>query len=702
VKKLKDEQGYAALVAIMVVLVLTMIGTNLLQTVMSSFTLLRKTEARGEAEYYARMGMDEAMARLKQAIAGVNGQKRTTQKEIQDAYQEQMRLAFGLDSDSSRPDDTSFTHTRTFNGVEWHTTREPVRLTTGGVEASYQIFFRRETKQAGEDRSDRSPIDVPFVEKVIFRVIGTSHSPREESRALEAVVYINTYPEELQYVLATKQEIVLNGAALVEGDTYSKASYRLRNVAMLDSPVVYNGQPNSTTIHAAYPSVIGQVGAEGTDQFFKDEDRNPLQNRANLQDAFSIAPTVGIYRKHTPHFDSVEDVKQTVKDFTNRIPADLGYPKTVIPDTGRLVPARLYGTHPNLVSEDNQTVMQTGDTAEINGDLLVKGKFEMLDRSASLLIKGGNLYIKGRHDGIHDGTASAYFRGNVAVEKGHYLAIQGDTVFENAHVDGIAYIDGNLTIQGQFDINGTLYVTGDVHITEDQDTSGIGQVSWEFTENQQIRVRFASENPSARVEGQFSEGTLVNGLFAESSTQSSCTSPCQSFARAAGGSVVRLTIRETDAENHPLGEAVYVFSEGKLIDRTMVILTQGQVAAYNLNENKESPKEIRAFLYSQTEPVTLYGICSNLQLIGGVYANKSVTLTAARSDATYPLTCSGPDETGMFTITQDQVPADPSAARLRLRFDYGMFESPPPGLPAGRTLQMKIMQYELDTFDPEE
>jgi lipopolysaccharide export system protein LptA len=698
VERLKDEHGYAALVAIMVVLVLTLIGTNLLQTVMSSFTLLRKTESRGEAEYYARMGMDEAMARLQKVIDDVNAANKTTPAEIQAAFENQFATAFRLDADPSLSDDTSFTKTHTFDGVVWHTTGEPVRLTTGGVDASYQIYFRRETKQAGEAKSNSTPIDVPFVEKVTFRVIGKSHSPREEARALEAVVYVNTYPEELQYVLASKQDIVLNGAALIEGDTFSKGTYRLRNVAKLESPVKYNGQENSTTINSAYPSIIGQLGAEGVDKFYKDDSNDSITTRNGLQDAFSIAPTVGIYHKHTPAFSSVEDVRATVTAKTGSIPAELADPKTVIPDADVLAPAHLNGTYPNSVwVQDSHTVIEANAAAEINGDLLTIGKFEMLDRSASLLVKGGNVYI----EGANDGTTSAYFRGNVAVEKGHYLAIKGDTVFENLMLDGIVYIEGNLTIQGQFDINGTLYVTGNVNITQDQDTSGIRNVTSEMTESKNIKASFETENASASISAQFATGRMENGVFVQTNAETSCSSPCQSTAQATGTTVVRLTISETDSDGSLLGREVYSFNETGLIDRTMVILTQGQVAAYNLNENKDTPKEIRAFLYSQVEPVTLYGICSHVQFIGGVYSAQTITLNAARSNQIQPLTCSGPDESGVYTITQSGVPTDPLAARLRLRFDYGMFETPPPGLPTSRTLRLKIMQYELDTFPAE-
>jgi hypothetical protein len=707
--RLKDEQGYAALVAILVVLLLTIIGTNLLQTVMSSFTLLRKTEARGEAEYYARMGMDEAMARLQKAVDAtqqlIDAKPLDDRKvkDIQATFQQQFDALFGTGVDRSISNDTSFNQEKVFTGVKgvWKTTGEPVRLTTGGVNASYQIYFLRETKQAGEDKSDTTPIDVPYVEKITFRVIGKSHSPREEARALEAVVYVNTYPDELQYVLASKQDIVLNGAALIEGDTYSKGTYRLRNVAKLESPVYFNSSGNTSIIPSAYPSIIGQIGSEGVDKFYKDDSSDSISTRNGLHDAFSIAPTVGIYRKHTPAFSSVDDVRATVTTKTGSIPVeqkDMADPKTVIPDADYLAPAHLNGTYPNSVwVEDSHTVMQANDTVEITGDLMTKGKFEMLDRTSSLLVKGGNVYI----EGANDGTTSAYFRGNIAVEKGHYLAIKGDTVFENLMLDGIVYIEGNLTIQGHFDINGTLYVTENVNITQDQDTSGIRNVTWEMTESNQIKASFETENASASIQAQFATGSMENGVFVQTNAETSCSSPCQSSAQATGSTVVRLTISETGSDGSLLGKEVYYFNETGLIDRTMVILTQGQVAAYNLNENKDTPKEIRAFLYSQVEPVTLYGICSNVQFIGGIYSNQTITLNAARSTQDQPLTCSGPDTSGVYTITQSGVPTDPLTARLRLRFDYGMFETPPPGLPTSRTLRLKIMQYELDTFPTE-
>lgn len=624
----KEEQGYAALVAIMVMLVLTIIGTNLLGVVMTSLNQVRKTETRGEAEYFARMGMDEALVRLSAAIDEANAVVKASSNPpfamVQDELEKKIKAHF-IGFDKTVNDSSG-------NPTDWKTfkndaTNDRVLVTTSGNHGSYQILIKRDPIQ--------KPIseDQPYVEKFTIRVIGRSSSLVEEPRTLEAVTYVNTYPEVFRYVLSTPGSIHMNGSPYVEGDTFA-SSYYLHNYANY-----YLGESFvKRTAESQYPAVVGQVsipydGSNADKESIKSSrffwkppssssysafDPN-IKSLASSQwyQVFTLAPTINLTEKPafngTSATSDIPDIPTLVSDRKPSLPADHKKILDTNPGDPLILPITCDGCNNNLYIEDSVKI-NAGTTVEMPKDLFIEGSLLMENRANSTptLTVNGNLYVDGENDPT---LTAATLSGEVKMPvKDSFIYINGNAVFDRLTMTkGKVFVNGNLKIQGNFKMNATVFVKGDVQFTEDDGTSDLAP-------------------------------------------------------------------------------------EGN----TLVILSGGKVEAYNLNLYKDDPTKLYTFIYSQhVEPsapdlsetgIVLYGVGSNYQIIGGIHSKQNISLNSIKGKISVDNIGSG-----SFVDTSD---LKPETARLSVIFNQDLYNNPPPGIPSALRANLKIIQFELDSFQP--
>lgn len=628
--KLKEEQGYAALVAIMVMLVLTIIGTNLLSVVMTSLNQVRKTETRGEAEYFARMGMNEAMARLTKAIDDANAEKAgATYQQIQEHLEAHFHENF-----------SHFTHPvndKDGNATDW-LSDDPVQITTSGNNGSYQIMIQSKViKNIAEDQ--------PYVRKVHIRVIGKSTSLVEEPRTLEAVTYINSYPEEFRYVLSTPGSIHLNGSPYVEGDTFA-SSYYMHNYANY-----YLGETAALrTAPSQYPAMIGQlcipfdgsqadIDAIKSSRFYYkrtepgsyeafDPDLHDL-TRSKWYKVFSLTPFINLTEKPAFYPSGNSDIADIPTTIANKKPT---YPPVgfkVLPDldpgTPLPLPVSCSDCDTNLFIKDS-AIVNSGSQVVTQGDLFIDGTLFMESSDSSKMTLHGNLYVDGGKNSTstdeNDSSSTATLSGEIDPQNNSIIYINGNAVFDRlTMLNGKIYVNGNLKIQGNFKMNATVFVKGDVQFTEDEE--------------------------------------------------------------------------KTDVEPE---------DEPKDNDTTLVILAGGKVEVYNLNLEQDDPKKLNTFIYSQyVDPtptdstdtgIVLYGVGSNYQIVGGIYSRQNITLNSIKGKITLD-----DISAGSFPDTSKE---KPDTARLSVIFNKELYETPPTGVPSGKTMHLKVVQYELDTFEADD
>ncbi|NGQ94327.1 hypothetical protein G3578_03945 [Brevibacillus sp. SYP-B805] len=589
--KLKDEQGYAALVAILVILLLTLLGTNLLQVTLGSLAMARKTEARGESQYLARMGMEEALARLDKAVEVVNDQIEATGKEksneiYTDIYLPVMRKHFP---------ESPFTKT----------------YPAADAPAKYELTVTREPKKptdAGNAETELANPSTPIVEKFTIEATGTAPAAYgTETARMKAVVYVSTIPEEFHYVLSTPiddsidcqknaarcYQIVLNGSPFIRGDIYSN-TFTMRNTA------TYYSKGNEVKEPTTYPSVVGQLGspyAYVTNHHMFWEETSFVPDISNISSewykAFVIQPTLNLNLQ--PAFGNIRPIAQVIGEKRPTWPSFGASDSTEEEITAD---QDIGATFTN-----GGVRIKQGVTLTVNGgDYVVNGVLTMDGNDSALIVNDGNLYIAGNNKNAVNNQA-AFLRGTVDVGDGHMIYIDGNAVFEDLTCNEPIYINGDLRVQGSFNMNATVYVKGNVQFTEEE------------TNNE--------ENPG-----------------------------------------------------------------------TLVILAGGKVELFNLSM-RNSQKTISSFVYTEApDGITLYGVASNYRLYGGIHAKK-IELNAVRGDVMLENGVAKLDADGkvVFDSSHGPLNPDPNSARLKVEFNPGLFENPPPGIPIKHRFSYYIHEF---------
>jgi hypothetical protein len=466
--QIKDERGYAALVAIMVILVLTLLGTNLLQVTLGSLIMARKTESRGESQYYARMGMEEAIARLHKAV-------------------EQINAEIGSSSETA-PIDSAHLYKHLYIPImnrHFPVNAFPKTYTAPDNRGSYEISFTREPKKpASESTADTELANpnTPIVEKFTFTVTGTAPSAHgTETTKMKASIYVSTIPEEFHYVLSTPVDetsecqsdpnhcasIILNGSPYIQGDIYS-------NTFKMNDEATYYTNSRAVQVQTTYPSVIGQLGGKYVKENHLFKDDTPfIPDVTNISStwyqSFVIPPSINL--NLAPAFGNIRKISDVIAEkrpnFGPSNSAETEYDGDEDGTVDNLVTITSTTTNGGVKIKENVT-----DFTVINGDFSVNGVLTMDGTDTTLNVPNGNLLIAGnkKDDAIHN--QAAYLRGEVDVGDGHYIFIDGNAVFEDLTCNETIYVNGDLRVQGSFTMNATVYVKGNVEFTEENTSDG--------------------------------------------------------------------------------------------------------------------------------------------------------------------------------------------------------------------------------------
>lgn len=474
----KEENGYAAIVALTVIVLLTIIGTNLLQVTLSSLVQARKTETRSEAEYRARMGMEEALARIKKAVEAGNEQIKAKQGMLP------TDSAYGIQTVDLKSVNDAYAYA--FSELESHSFHE--------LEDSYRIRITREPTKA---ETEKKQIEA-FVAKLVVESTGEAPSANGyvDKSTLKATIYVTSLPEEFYYVLSTPDEalsqIALNGAPYIEGDVYSHA-YSMSKTAnyylnVSSDSTAFDQKHQETT----YPSIIGQASVPHNDNllglfqrdgsaFVKKESIDEKKNIiGEWNNSFVLPPTLQF--NATPNFGYIAPIKDVFKNMKKKVEPFLT-PASEIPDTSdyeNIDAIQYQGPTDTLLAAgqtDRKSVSINMNHRVIsNGDYTIQGELTTAD-SSELRITNGNLVIGGNTTPLESAsgsTAAAILRGKISLldstgkrNQDAFIFVNGNAILEDLAFDGNIYVNGDLYVQKNFQINGTVYVAKNVYFTEE-------------------------------------------------------------------------------------------------------------------------------------------------------------------------------------------------------------------------------------------
>lgn len=127
---------------------------------------------------------------------------------------------------------------------------------------------------------------------------------------------------------------------------------------------------------------------------------------------------------------------------------------------------------------------------------------------------------------------------------------------------------------------------------------------------------------------------------------------------------------------------------------TLVLLADGHIDISNNNEFNDDPKVINAFFYSNSQ-LEIYGVGSNLKIIGGIYGNPIILNAVKGKSEESPFLGSFSANSYInniyFQNSQNSLP--PEKSRLSIIYQKDLILNPPKGIPTVQKLSVK----EIDT-----
>jgi Tfp pilus assembly protein PilX len=224
--------------------------------------------------------------------------------------------------------------------------------------------------------------------------------------------------------------------------------------------------------------------------------------------------------------------------------------------------------------------------------------------------------------------------------------------------NGQTTINGNLIVKGNLTVpsKATLNVTGNIYVEDNAALSG--------------NITCSGSN------GIYVGGTLsVNGLELAGKLYVNGVTTIQNNFDSNGSVYSNGNITVSNLSTNISNDTLLLLSNGSIL-----LKNNNQFSTWN---NKQV---LNAFFYSKSD-IEIYGIGSNLQINGGVYGAKSITLDAVKGNTT----SNGNGLVGSIQRYQDSLP--PSESRLIINFNPNIMLNPPTGIPTLKSMTLK----EIDT-----
>ncbi|GER69187.1 hypothetical protein BpJC7_04900 [Weizmannia acidilactici] len=242
-------------------------------------------------------------------------------------------------------------------------------------------------------------------------------------------------------------------------------------------------------------------------------------------------------------------------------------------------------------------------------------------------------------------NGNLYIRDDLTVGQNGSLTVNGNLyVYDDLTVKGSLTVKGNIYVGGSADLNGTLSVTGADKYIYVAGSATLSDVS----------------------------ALNLNGVM------------------YVNGSVASSGDINTNGSIYVRGDAdVRNFSNSA---GTLILLCGGNIELANNNLYQDNPKEIDAYLYSNSD-LFIYGIGSNLKINGGIYGD-TISLSASRGTTKQvPVYLLGFIFVGYELDFQNPQPTDPAKSRLTVVFKKDLILNPPKGIPTVDKMTLK----EIDT-----
>jgi hypothetical protein len=438
----------------------------LLTVLEDGFVNSAAAEAQIQAETLAQNGLDEALGIIKNAVNEGNQSSLVYRERIR-ATINNINTKLNLASDKNTNGDVIDNYKVHKDRGDYTVSFPRVDVNPVGIDATGHPISGDNTGVIVNPNDDRgtpsqpaalTDPDMPYVHQIIIKSVGETRNVKPKRTITKVMkVYVSTINPVFRYPLSSSNDLALNGAPYIQGDVLVGGELKTNSIANFKTSF-----QSSFQLQTAKPYLQGFLNVL-SNQYVNDG----VAPTTFEQSFFSGNDT---FEDKTLSNDTPIDIAKIVSDKL----ADSKWSDSSVGDI-ESSQAGLGGNNlPNNVANGvkygaNLWVTQTTD-ANVTGNLIVSnGVFKMDNDTLSLHLNhdsngiNGSLLISSNSTDL----VTASLAGTVTLEKGEYVAVNGNTLLENVTLNGNMYINGNLKIIGTLNVeDGTIFVNGDVELKE--------------------------------------------------------------------------------------------------------------------------------------------------------------------------------------------------------------------------------------------
>ncbi|NQX59090.1 hypothetical protein [Paenibacillus qinlingensis] len=467
----QDEEGSALVIALLAVVLMTMMGLILMSVLRGGAIQAATTESSVQAEAIAQKGLDDTLAQIRRAVANGEAIGGTN-------YRNRVRNV-----------ENQWSHMQSFIDSEVGDEQNK-RDGNGEIVAAKKGSYQIDILLAKTIRNPEAPFkplaspDFPYVRKFIINSRGMIEGHPTKTVTKQMTVYVSTINPVFRYPVSSAGDLVLNGTPSITGDIYVANHLHVRDEALF-SGTTSGANRSKYGIQTGLPEIRGFIRVDGDNDTIAPGKFNftqsdgvtefpPLTKTSDIVQPSYFKPQY--FPLEDPTLDADVDVdvegyvsNKTQIDLTAKLDALGGYaaPDPAIielpPLFQNLTRSKLFNDQ--WVTIDGDVNVVDADSPTNEADLFINnGVFTMANDASKLKLKNGSLYVKSPDPNL----VAADLRGELSVEAGKFLAIDGNVTLNNRFrfPSGTMYIKGDLKIIGNVWLQGTVYVDGNVELKQ--------------------------------------------------------------------------------------------------------------------------------------------------------------------------------------------------------------------------------------------
>ncbi len=448
----RNEQGSALLVVLIVIVVLSILGGVLLNVLRVDNKGTASVVAGARAEAMAQMGLDEALTLIREALVRGEQAAESAETNVRIARAQQINM----------------------NLATLEEYRDVIKSASDGSESGeYNI----EIKKSIASQPNANAPDAPYSYRLEIVSTGSVKVPIQMNVKKQLVVYVSDILPVFRYAVSTSEDgaVTLNGSPSVIGD-----GLIYNNLVVNDAVSYFDENGNRQTISAVAPFWRGFLKSSGSAVSTDEVQKQiawpaPFVEKVNVEDVPppGFSPNAIVAAK-VQSASLLSGVIQPISD--DEAGTELGRGVTV--REGCSVKCGLDSFNTDVQFRDWVTVignnLATDDDLTISGHLLVNDELSdgaafRMENNARLVIREGSLYVRQKDENI----SAADLSGEIVMlddddrpARNAEIVINGNATLSDFKYNGSMYVQGDVKIIGNLNMQGVLYVAGSVDLKD--------------------------------------------------------------------------------------------------------------------------------------------------------------------------------------------------------------------------------------------